>query len=127
MKDYGSIFVGKTNMPEFCFGTTTSNFMNGDVASAIDPLRTAGGSSGGSAAAVASGIGYRPTIGRWSFDFGMKLTHSRDSLGPIANSVSDIIYLDEIITGERALTSDMSPHSITIGVPEDYFLANLDP
>src|SRR5690606_28447311 len=52
----GAMFVGKTNTPEFCQSATTDNLLGPDTGNRWDPARTAGGSSGGSAAAVAAGL-----------------------------------------------------------------------
>lgn len=88
----------------------------------FDISRIAGGSSGGTGGAVGSGafpvglgtdtggsiripaawnglVGYRPTINRWPVNYGMKTSHIRDSLGPLAFTVEDIAFLDHLVTG----------------------------
>lgn len=56
MADSGGLVVAKTNCPEFAFGITTSNLLYGTTQSPIDPLLSPGGSSGGEAVAVATGV-----------------------------------------------------------------------
>lgn len=111
-------------MAELGLSTVTKNHMFGTPKNPRNTELTTGGSSGGSAGAVASGIlpvalatdtaggirvpaaccgvvGYRPTLSRWhSADFGLKLSPTMDSIGPIAHSVRDVSLLDEIVTGE---------------------------
>ena len=122
MEKLGLINAGKTNMHELSFGTMSKNIIYGAARSAFDYNRSAGGSSGGSAGAVgletvpialgtdtggsiripasSNGIyGYRPTIDRWPADYGMKMSHVRDSIGPLALSVRDILLMDSLVTG----------------------------
>lgn len=121
LKINGAISGGKLNMHEFAFGAVTNNPTYGSCYSAFDNERTAGGSSGGSAGVVATGtlpvalgtdtvgsirlpaasngvIGYRPSVNRWHADFGLHLSLIRDSVGPLAVSMEDVSYLDEIVT-----------------------------
>ena len=56
LREAGAVFVGKTNLHEFAFGTTSEDTGFGPVRNPIDPSRSPGGSSGGSAAAVAAGM-----------------------------------------------------------------------
>ncbi|MFX5225903.1 amidase family protein, partial [Acinetobacter baumannii] len=88
-----------------------------------NPLHIAGGSSSGSAVAVAVGmvpiamgtdtgasirlpsalngcVGFRPTVGRYSQEGITPISHTRDTAGPIAHTVSDVILIDELITQE---------------------------
>ncbi len=117
----GVINAGKMNMHEFAYGTTTNNAYYGPARCAQDPERSAGGSSGGSGGAVGLGtlpialgtdtggsirhpaasngcVGYKPTIGRWPADYGIKMTHERDTIGPIATCMEDVVLFDEIVT-----------------------------
>ena len=106
MRHNGVIMAGRTTMPELSLGTVTKNSFYGSPKSAFDKTRTSGGSSGGSGGAVGAGVvpvalgtdnsggiripaacngvvGYRPTINRWPSDFGMKISPTFDSIGPI--------------------------------------------
>jgi Asp-tRNA(Asn)/Glu-tRNA(Gln) amidotransferase A subunit family amidase len=108
---------GKTNMHEFAFGTTSNNGGYGCSLSAFDKERSAGGSSGGTGGCVGTGavpiglgtdtggsiripascngvVGYRPTIGRWPANYGIKLSHIRDSIGPLGVNMDDIVLID---------------------------------
>lgn len=124
--DHGAIIVGKTNMHELAFGVTgynTAMHIEGVVGTrnAVNPLHIAGGSSSGSAVAVAAGMvpiaigtdtgasvrlpsalngcaGFRPTVGRYSQNSITPISHTRDTAGPIAHTVSDIILIDQLIT-----------------------------
>lgn len=108
----GAVFVGKTNVPEFCQSSTTDNLLGPETTNPWDITRTAGGSSGGSAAAVASGscplalgsdgggsiripaaftglVGLKATNGRCADEGGFKGFSPFISLGPLAWRVDD--------------------------------------
>ncbi len=112
LTDAGAILIGKTNMHEFAFGTTSHNPHYGNVGNPWDPERVPGGSSGGSAAAVATGCalltlgtdtggsiripsalcgtaGIKPTFGRVSKHGVYPLCWSLDHPGPMARTVAD--------------------------------------
>lgn len=112
LTDAGAILIGKTNMHEFAFGTTSQNPHYGNVGNPWDPERVAGGSSGGSAAAVATGCallalgtdtggsiripsalcgtaGIKPTFGRVSKHGVYPLCWSLDHPGPMTRTVAD--------------------------------------
>ncbi len=121
----GAIFLGKTNLHEFAYGVSSVNPHYGPVHNPWDTERIAGGSSGGSAAALAAGIGYgsigtdtggsiripsalcgtvgfKPTYGRVS-RFGVTpLAWTLDHVGPMTRSVKDAAVLYEIIAGYDA-------------------------
>lgn len=149
----GAIVVGKTNMHELAFGATgynTAFHVAGivGVRNAFDQTRIAGGSSSGSAVAlgarlipIAMGtdtggssrepcalngcVGFRPTVGRYSGVGITPISPSRDTAGPMANTVGDIVLLDSILSGTSPLMP-VAPKKIRLGVP-DFFWSDLDP
>lgn len=128
----GAVLVGKTNLHEFAFGVTSNNPHFGPVRNPWDRSRVAGGSSGGSAAAVASGMGFasigsdtrgsiripaaacgivglKPTYGLVSTRGVIPLSWSLDHIGPLARSVEDAALVLEAIAGHDA----QDPASVT--------------
>ena len=128
LKKAGAVMLGKTNMHEFAYGTTSNNRHYGAVRNPWDLSRIAGGSTGGSAAALAAGLGYgaigtdtggsiripsslcgvvglKPGLGRVSVDDVVPLSPTLDFVGPLARSVEDTALLFEAICmrgkGER--------------------------
>src|SRR5581483_9917331 len=121
--DAGALLLGKTNLHELSFGWTSNNLAFGAVHNPYDPARIPGGSSCGTAVAVAtamapaglaedtcgsirvpaalSGIkGYRPSKFRWPAEGVMPLTTIFDTVGPHARSVADLILFDSVVTGD---------------------------
>ena len=120
LKNAGAIILGKTNMHEFAYGVTSNNPHFGPVHNPWDLARIPGGSSGGSAAAVAAGlcfgsigtdtggsiripaalcgvVGFKPTFGRVSVDGVIPLSPRLDCAGPLARTVHDAALLLEPI------------------------------
>jgi Asp-tRNA(Asn)/Glu-tRNA(Gln) amidotransferase A subunit family amidase len=110
MREFGCVVVGKTNLHEWAFGVTSDNPHYGPVRNPRDPELVAGGSSGGSAAAVAAGlcdwavgsdtggsiripaafcgvVGFKPTVGSIDTEGVVPLSRSLDTLGPLAPDV----------------------------------------
>jgi len=146
----GAIVLGKTNMHELAFGITSNNAAFGPARNAYDPSRIAGGSSGGTGNAIAArmaaaglgsdtggsvripaalnGIsGLRPSLGRYSQDGITPIAHTRDTAGPMAREVADLVLLDTIITGARDKVAPASLRGLRVGVPRAVFWKNLDP
>lgn len=119
----GAILVGKNNLHEFAYGITNENPHYGAVRNPWAPERMTGGSSGGSAAAVATGmcmasagtdtggslriptsfcgvVGVKPTFGLVSVAGAFPLAESLDHAGPIARTVTDACILLEAMAGE---------------------------
>jgi AtzE family amidohydrolase len=106
----GAVLVGTVNMDEYAMGYTTENAHYGPTRNPHDRNRMAGGSSGGSAAAVAAGpisvpaslcgvYGLKPTFGRLSRDGTRLLAASFDHAGPFARSVSDLAAVYDALQG----------------------------
>ena len=154
--DAGAVLLGKANLHELAFGITSTNLtaFAGPVKNPYDTARIAGGSSGGTAAAIAARIapaglgtdtggstrvpaalcgiaGFRPSVGnggaqRRYVDTNavVPISHTRDTVGPMARSVADVALLDAVITGAPLAKAVPLP-GLRIGVPASFW-AGLD-
>jgi indoleacetamide hydrolase len=152
--DAGAVILGKTNMHELAFGISGYNegFFTAQpigIRNPYDRTRIAGGSSSGTGAAIGArlapgglgsdtggsvripaaltgGAGLRPTILRYSQDGVTPISHSRDTVGPMAQTVADVALLDSVVTG-RPLPAPASLAGVKLGVYRAYFFKDLDP
>ncbi|MEX2481453.1 MAG: Asp-tRNA(Asn)/Glu-tRNA(Gln) amidotransferase subunit GatA [Gammaproteobacteria bacterium] len=164
LHDAGLVMLGKTNMDEFAMGSSNETSYYGRTSNPWDHERVPGGSSGGSAAAVAAGLaplatgtdtggsirqpaalcgisGLKPTYGRVSRYGMIAFASSLDQGGPMATSAEDLALLLDTMAGfdARDSTSAERPpetftsalgqplKGLTVGVPKEYFGADLDP
>jgi aspartyl-tRNA(Asn)/glutamyl-tRNA(Gln) amidotransferase subunit A len=143
LRDAGAVLLGKTNLHEWAFGVTNQNPHFGDAKNPWDPSRIPGGSSGGSAIAVATGMcflspgsdtggsiripaalcgiaGIKPTYGRISLRGVVPLAWSLDHAGPLARTVRDLAIALDVLAGH----DPRDPASAD--VPAEDYLADLE-
>jgi aspartyl-tRNA(Asn)/glutamyl-tRNA(Gln) amidotransferase subunit A len=122
LRNAGAIIVARTNTPEFAWRGSTDNRLFGETANPWDSSKTAGGSSGGAAAAVATGcgplalgtdgagsiripasfcgtFGIKPSVGRVAFDTMLGMMETAASAGPITRTVRDAAMMLDVIAG----------------------------
>ena len=153
LREAGAVFLGKCNLHEFAFGTTSEDSAFGPVRNPWDAARSAGGSSGGSAAAVVSGmglasvgtdtggsiripsavcgcVGLKPTTGELPCDGIIPLSWTLDHVGPLARSVADAWLLFHVMAGTphpQPLPAGVAPAgALRLGLLKPYFLDVLD-
>ena len=147
----GALLGAKANMHELAFGITNNNAVTGAARNPWDPSMTPGGSSGGTAAAVAArmmpgGIGtdtggsvrlpaalcgvagFRPSVGRYPGAGIIPISHTRDTAGPIARAVADLRLLDAVMAGTGPRDPGALPElrGLRLGVPRTAFFSDLE-
>jgi len=149
----GAVFIGKQNLHEFAYGGSSLISHFGPARNPVNPAFIAGGSSGGSAAAVASGmcyaaigtdtagsirepasicgvVGLKPSYGLVSTRGIIPLAQSLDHAGPITRTVEDAAIVLDAIGGNREdYLQDIKVgiQDFVIGIPRKYFYEDLDP
>ena len=149
LRKAGIKIAGKSNLHELCYGITSNNACTGAIKNPHNPAHVPGGSSGGTAVAIATGqvragigtdtggstripaafcgvYGFRPTTGRYPSDGLIPLSH-RDTAGPMAQNITDIAYLDSIMAGQQNQSPiKKSGSAIRLGVPNTQSLGVMD-
>lgn len=137
----GALVTAKTNLHELAFGVTGDNAAFGPARNVTDPARFAGGSSSGTAVAIACGAalaglgtdtggsvripaalnglcGLRPTVGRYPAGGVVTLSWTMDTVGPIARTVEDLCALDAVLAAGTAAAEPVRPQDVRLGVPD---------
>jgi len=146
----GAVLLGKTNMHEFAYGVTSNNPHFGPVHNPWDPQRIPGGSSGGSAAALAAAlcygsigtdtggsiripaslcgvVGLKPTLGRVSVAGTIPLSPKLDCAGPLGRSAEDVALLATAIFERRKgevpmrAAAERSKRKLRLGIPREFW------
>jgi mandelamide amidase len=150
LREAGAIVLGKTNLSELSLGWSSTNAAFGPVRNPYDPSRIPGGSSGGTAVAVAArmaplglaedtcgsirvpaalcGIaGLRPTTFRYSPRGIMPLTSTFDTAGPHARTVDDLALFDSVVTGDFNPLPSVPPRGVRLALSRAHYFDGLHP
>ena len=143
LRDAGAVIIGKTNLDEFAFGTTSDNSAFGAVRHPLDPSRSPGGSSGGSAVAVASGmalaalgtdtggsiripaaacgiVGLKPSLGEIPTAGVVPLSKTFDHVGAFTRTVGDARLVYRAVCVSSGADLSRSPKGLRLGIPRGY-------
>ena len=145
LREAGAFIAAKNTMHELSFGITTNNAFSGAARNPFDPTRIPGGSSGGTAVAVAAGIapvglaadtggssripaaycglvGFRPSHGRYPADGIVPISHTRDTAGVIARTVREVARVDQVLAGENpSAFSAADLRGLRFGAPKEFW------
>lgn len=150
LRDAGALVMGKTNIHELSFGWTSNNRAFGAVRNPYDPTRVPGGSTGGTAAAIAARVaplgvaedtqgsirvpaalcgiaGFRPSTGRYPTSGVVPITALFDQVGPHARSVADLVLFDTVVADRVEPLPSASLRGLRLGVDRGWFFDGLDP
>ena len=148
--DAGALLAGKANMHELAVGITSNNAHFGPARNPYNPAMIPGGSSGGTAVAIAARlavaglgsdtggscripaalcgvVGFRPTLHRYSQVGIVPISSTRDTPGPFARTVEDVMLLDSVCAVRKQPREQISLKGLRLGVPRKYFYEDLDP
>lgn len=148
--DEGAVLLGKSNMHELAFGATSNNAFFGPVRNPYDPTRIPGGSSGGTAAAIAARIvplglgtdtagsvrvpaaltgtvGFRPSAGRYSTEGIIPISQTQDRVGTHARTVRDLVLLDRVLAQTGSHVHPLPLRRARLGVDRANFVNTADP
>ena len=155
LREAGAVFLGKANLHEFAFGTTNEDSAFGLVRHPLDPNRSPGGSSGGSAAGVMDGMAYasigtdtggsvripsavcglvglKPTLGEIPLNGVFPLSTTMDHVGPLCRSVTDAGIVYDALLGRPAqnraprVMKETGVKGLRVGLLRGYFTSLLD-
>ena len=145
----GAVILGKVNMHEIALGITGENVWTGDVQNPLDPSRQAGGSSSGSAAAVAAGIGFaslgsdtggsiripasfcgcvgfKPSFGLVPLEGALHLSMTCDHAGPLTRTVGDAHAMTEVLSAQTlTMNPPESANGLKFAVPRSWLEGRL--
>jgi aspartyl-tRNA(Asn)/glutamyl-tRNA(Gln) amidotransferase subunit A len=153
LAEAGAVSVGKTGLHELAYGVTCNNPHYGAIHNPWDLARIPGGSSGGSAAAVAAGIvplatgtdtggsirvpasfcgivGFKPTFGKISAAGVLPLSVTQDHVGPMTRTVRDAAIAFQVMAIQPSgyvPPSNLNLRGIRIGLPRNYYFDHVDP
>jgi aspartyl-tRNA(Asn)/glutamyl-tRNA(Gln) amidotransferase subunit A len=151
LRQAGAVLIGKTNLHEFAFGTTSEDSAYGPARNPHDPSRSPGGSSGGSAASIVAGmalasigsdtggsiripaaacgtVGLKPSFGEISLDGVVPMSRTFDHIGPLTQTVSDAALVYHALLGDPVSMppAPMPVSGLRLAVPRPYFCDVLD-
>ena len=153
LREAGAVSLGKTGLHELAYGITSNNPHFGAIHNPWDLARIPGGSSGGSAAAVAAGmvpfttgsdtggsirvpasfcgvVGLKPTFGRVNISGVLPLGFSQDHVGPITRTVRDAAIAFQAMVDnatDYVPPADSDLTGVRIGLPQKFFMDRIDP